>query len=293
MKKGRIKKYLYILVLLISIGGNVFLLLSNTYISNLQSPENIKIIEAGVIYNNLDFRNGENFDIQYDFSNSNYLELKEKYNLVQIAGNGSEFEKSKNLMDEFSRRLKHKPDFDGSVKINALDLLEYSLDKKSNGINCRCKAQILNEMNLALGIYSRKVWLEPLSIYDKECHVVNEIWDTKYNKWIMLDISNNTYWVDNNKTPLSILEIREKIAKQEFCTPVTPNDDLNDLEKSLKKNYSNYLYIAKNMVFMEYLRNYSVEENIEVLYLLIPKNVDMEYENIISESKVLASPIEN
>lgn len=66
---------------------------------------------------------------------------------------------------------------DNSVEMTALSLLEYGLDQPERGINCRCKAQILNEMLLALGVYSRKVWIMPESIYDDECHVVNEVWD--------------------------------------------------------------------------------------------------------------------
>ncbi|MGN1188902.1 MAG: hypothetical protein ACI4SL_00735, partial [Candidatus Ornithospirochaeta sp.] len=114
-------------------------------------------------------------------------------------------------------------------------ILEYSLDNKKNGINCRNKAQIFNEMMLSLSIYSRKVWIMPYSSYDDECHVVNEIWDSSLNKWIMLDISNNAYWIDENDVPLSLLEIREKGANQSFCTPVIYKDDIKDKEKLRKK----------------------------------------------------------
>lgn len=80
-----------------------------------------------------------------------------------------------------------------------LALLAYSLDNNSHGINCRSKAQILNEMCLALGIYARKVWIMPSSMYDTDCHVVNEVWDTALQKWVMLDVTNNQYWVDENE----------------------------------------------------------------------------------------------
>ena len=46
---------------------------------------------------------------------------------------------------------------------------------------------------LALGIYARKVWIMPNSGYDSDCHVVNEVWDSTLNKWVMLDITNNQY----------------------------------------------------------------------------------------------------
>lgn len=68
----------------------------------------------------------------------------------------------------------------------------------------------------------------------------------------MLDITNNFYWVDEKRIPLSVLEIRNHIANQEFCTSVAPDDNLNNLEKSLERNYENLLYIAKNMVYTSY-----------------------------------------
>lgn len=93
----------------------------------------------------------------------------------------------------------------------------------------------LNEMCLALEIYSRKLCIIPLSTYDTECHAVNEIWDSDYRKWIVLDISNNLYWVDEKGIPLSMLEVRDKIINGELCIPVSPNDNLDNIEKTRKK----------------------------------------------------------
>ncbi|MBQ8913705.1 MAG: transglutaminase domain-containing protein, partial [Lachnospiraceae bacterium] len=225
----------------------------------------------------------------YDFDNAEYKELLEKYDLANIAKDGSEFNKAKNLMNEFAPRLKHKSDYDNHVDMNAISLLEYSLDNNNHGINCRNKAQILNEMCLALGIYSRKVWIMPNSKYDGDCHVVNEVWDSTYNKWIMLDITNNMYWVDENGNPLSILEIRTKIANQEFCTPVDAEDNLMDLDKSLNDNFDNFLYIAKNLVYMEYMGKYTKNED-DTFYLLFPENLNTSFEYIISEKAIEASP---
>ena len=169
-------------------------------------------------------------------------------------------------------------------------LLEYSLNNKNHGINCRSKAQILNEMCLSLGIYSRKVWICPNSIYDNDSHVVNEIYDTTLEKWIMLDITNNEYWVDENNVPLSVLEIRYKAAMNEFCTPVAAGDNLEDLEKLKEKHIGDFLYIIKNLTYMQYLPEYTANEDGDI-YLLFPKNIDTKYELIISEDSVTRSPI--
>ncbi|MGN0696515.1 MAG: transglutaminase-like domain-containing protein [Oscillospiraceae bacterium] len=259
--------------------------------SYLQSEEQIYIMETGILHNEQTFREGNDIVLTYDLDNEEYVELSEKYDIEKTAGNGTEFEKALALMDEYSGRLYHLSDYDNRADMNAMALLEYSLDNRSQGINCRAKAQILNEMCLALGIYSRKVWLHPNSVYDKECHVVNEIWDSSLNKWIMLDITNNFYWIDENGVPLSILEIRDHLADQRFCTPVSPDDDLNDPERSLERNYSNFLYIAKNMAYTYYFKEYTAGETDEVCFLMPEAIVPDDEAVLISKEAVEGSPI--
>lgn len=287
------KKILLIILsvaLIASISMNVYQAFWS-YDSYLQSTDEIYIMEAGILYNNLEFADGEDIEITYDFSADDYDVLKEKYNLENTAGDGSESEKAMRLMNEFSPRLTHKSDYDNHIEMSALSLLEYSLDKKSCGINCRAKAQILNEMCLALGIYSRKVWIMPNSRYDGDCHVVNEVWDSSLNKWVMLDITNNEYWIDENGEPLSVLEIRTKGANQEFCTPVIVGEKTEDVQKLKKKHTGDFLYIMKNMVYMEYCDNYTVGE-CETIYLLFAENLNTDYEYIISEKSVSRPPVD-
>lgn len=259
--------------------------------SYLQSIDQIYIMEAGIIKSYLEFAKGESHVFTYDFLNPEYPELKENYGIEKCAGEGSEFEKAIRLMAEYSSRLTHKGYYDNHIDFNALDLLEYSLDKPENGINCRAKAQILNEMCLSLGIYSRKVWIMPNSPYDGDCHVVNEIWDSGLNKWVMLDITNNQYWVDESGTPLSVLEIRKKGGEQEFLTPVVPGESLDNLHRLKEKHIGEFLYIMKNMCYMEYCSEYGVGEA-KPFYLLMPKGLNSDYEFIISEEAVNAPPAE-
>lgn len=278
-----------IAALLASIGVNIYLGLFN-YDSYLQSTDEIYIMEAGILRNNLEFRDGEDYELTYDFNNELYSDLKSKYGIEKIAGNGTEFERALRLMDEFAPRLKHSSNYDNHVEMNSISLLEYSLDNKKHGINCRSKAQILNEMCLALNLYSRKVWIMPNSRYDNDCHVVNEIWDSTLNKWVMLDITNNEYWVDEAGAPLSILEIRYKGAMLEFCTPVEVGEKLKNLPKLKKKHIGDFLYIMKNMTYTEYCAEYTVGES-ETLYLLFPENLSTNYEFIISKASIEKSPL--
>lgn len=273
--------------LLASVIVNICLVLRSE--SYLQEAEQIYIMEAGIIERNLEFAEGEHHEFDYDFDNSEYAALKKDYDLEKISGNGSEFEKGLRLMDEFAPRLTHRGDYPSRLDDSAQSLLKYSLNNKKQGINCRAKAQILNEMCLALGIYSRKVWLMPYARRDPDCHVVNEIWDTELNKWVMLDITNNEYWADENGTPLSVLEIRRKGAKSEFCTPVKPSDKLTDLKKLKQKHMSDFIYIMKNVVYLQYLDEYGVGETLPV-WELLPKGFAAA-EHAVSESAITASPV--
>lgn len=294
--KNRVKKRIHIvsivltIVLCVSIGFNVYFGLF--YIkgdSYLQATDEIYIMESGILFNNLEFHDGTDYELLYDFSHENYEVLKSKYKIENTAKDGTEFERALRLMDEYAPRLTHKSNYDNHMGQSALDLLEYSLDNKSQGINCRAKAQILNEMCLSLGIYSRKVWIMPYSDYDGDCHVVNEIWDNSLNKWVMLDITNNEYWVDENNIPLSVLEIRDKAALQEFCTPVEVGDKTNNLQKLKEKHIGEFLYIVKNMAYMEYCTEYTVGES-DSLYLLIPKNAPSESPMLISRTAIENAP---
>ena len=290
MKKGyKIGLAVLSLLLAISVGFSIYFACFTTE-SYLQSTEEIYIMEAGMLRNQLKLRQIGEVTLRYDFDHEEYTTLIARYGIDRIAGEGSEFERAMRLMDEFAPRLHHESWYDNHIEMNALSLLEYSLDNKSQGINCRSKAQILNEMCLSLGIYARKVWIMPNSGYDSDCHVVNEIWDTTLEKWIMLDITNNQYWVDENGTPLSVLEIRTKGAMREFCTPVTVGDQLNNLEKLKQKHISEFLYIMKNMMYMQYCDTYTVGES-ETIYLLFPENLNTNYDRLIAESAVTCAPI--
>ncbi len=302
--KRNIKKILFIvgsivlsIGLCISIGFNIYQSICYMkYESSLQSTDNIYIMEAGILRNNLEFHEGPDYELQYNFSHENYAQLKDKYNLEDTAKEGAEFERALRLMDEYAPRLTHKGDYKNQISQSSIELLEYSLDNKNHGINCRAKAQILNEMCLSLGIYSRKVWIMPYSDYDTDCHVVNEVWDSSLNKWVMLDITQNTYWVDENKTPLSVLEIRGKVALREFCTPIGVGDNTNNLQGLKEKNIGNFLYIVKNMVWMEYCTDYTVGESVD-FYALLPQNIPTEYklsehELLIDKSSIERSPIQ-
>ena len=204
-------------------------------------------VYAGILFANQDFSTGENTRLQFDFTCKEYGELINKYSLQEIAGEGSEFTRALKLCRYLAPRLKHKGDYCGDVAQNALTLLDYAFEKEE-GINCVCKAKILQECCLALGIYVRRVGMYPLSPYDVDNHVVCEIYDRQLQKWIFLDPTTGGYFSDGDN-PLGILEVREKVMRMQPVSVILDRQNPKDLQKLQTKNSADNSYYAKNLAF--------------------------------------------
>lgn len=208
-------------------------------------------VYSGILFNNSEFETGNGEEIIYEFHCPEFEELRNKYNLVKIAGKGSDFIRAKRLLHYLAPRLTHSSWYDNHITCNALRLLEYSLDNPEHGINCLNKSKILVECCLALGIFARRVRILPYSPYDFDNHVVAEIYDRALEKWIMLDPTTDGYFIDEEKTPLSLPEMRRKFANGEFVTYVPSTASLKDIQKLREKHLSTNLYICKNLFCFE------------------------------------------
>lgn len=215
---------------------------------NLQVQQNLFDIYSGILFNNQEFADsGETAGITYNFDCPEYKTLIEKYGIDKIAGEGTAFQRAERLLHWMSPRLKHKPDYDNHIPFNSIDLLDYSLDKPEQGINCRNKAIILTECCLALGIYARRVYIMPYSPYDGDNHVVSEIYAPELGKWVMMDPSADTYFIDKDDVPLSLLEIRDNYANRKYAAAVEAGADTADKEVLWKGNIGYNAYISKNL----------------------------------------------
>ena len=208
-------------------------------------------VYSGILFHNQEFESGNMEENIYEFDCPEFEELRNKYSLIQIAGKGSDFVRAKRLLHYLAPRLTHSSWYDNHIECNALRLLEYSLDNPEQGINCLNKSKILVECCLALGIYARRVSIMPFSPYDFDNHVVAEIYDRAFEKWIMLDPTTDGYFIDENKTPLSLLEMRSKFANAEFITFVSSTDSLKDIQKLRAKHLDINMYICKNLFYFQ------------------------------------------
>ena len=208
-------------------------------------------IYCGTLFQNQEFESGDPEEMVYEFDCPEFEELRVKYDLVKIAGKGSDFRRAKRLLHYLASGLTHSSWYDNHIECNALRLLEYSFRKPEQGINCLNKAKILVECALALGIYARRVSLMPFSPYDFDNHVVAEIYDRSLEKWIMLDPTSDGYFVDESKRPLSLLEMRSKFANGEFVTYVPSTSLLKDIQKLRDQYIVANMYICKNLFYFK------------------------------------------
>lgn len=225
-------------------------------------------VYSGMLFHNQEFESGNTEDIIYEFDCPEFKELETKYNLVKIAGIGSDFVRAKKLLHYLAPRLTHSSWYDNHIECNALRLLEYSLDNPEQGINCLNKSKILVECCMALGIYARRVSIMPFSPYDFDNHVVAEIYDRTLEKWIMLDPTTDGYFIDETKTPLSLLEIRSKFANAEFVTYVSSTSSLKNVEKLRAKYTDVNMYICKNLFYFKIEKHSTFGEKYEYLYVV-------------------------
>lgn len=220
-------------------------------------------VYSGILFHYQEFESGNADEIIYEFDCPEYEELRNKYDLVKIAGKGSDFIRAKRLLHYLAPRLTHSSWYDNHIECNALRLLEYSLNNPEQGINCLNKSKILVECCMALGIFARRVIIMPFSPYDFDNHVVAEIYDRTLQKWIMLDPTTDGYFIDDTKTPLSLLEMRSKFANAEFITFVLSTDSLRDIQKLRAKYLDTNMYICKNLFYfqIEQFSTFGVKNN--------------------------------
>lgn len=232
-------------------------------------------VYSGILFNSPTFEIGEDVVCSYDFANPKYEELKSRYPILQVSGKGGDFERALRICKWLAPNLSHQGDFSltGNEEINAISLLDYALGNREHGINCVCKAKILVECCLALGIFARRIGLYPNSPFDTDNHVVAEIYDRKRNKWIMLDPTSGGYFTDG-KNPLSCLEMRENFAFHAGGSIVLPRQKATSLEKLNERNVSWNFYYAKNCYYMTVETVSGFGENNSALVYLLPVGFD-------------------
>lgn len=219
---------------------------------------------------------GPNLELKYIYDEELAKKLKEKYNLLEIAGEGDSFSKANNLLNWLSSNVYHHPTYDNHIKNNGVDLLEYSFKQGADkGINCRALSITLVDCLLSIGLKARAIYLMPCSPYDLDNHVVCEVFIPELSKWIMLDPTYSTYFMDENNNVLNVLELRDLLANRGMFK-VSENLNYNgDNDGNLEELRT---YFAKNLFYLKFkeVQGFNSEESeIVGLIRIVPKGYNV------------------
>ena len=170
------------------------------------------------------------------------IELKNKYKLDSVAGNGDEVSQIIRLMQWVHHTIRHDGNSNNPWDTHADALIEVC-KKEKRGVNCRMIATILNEVYLAKGYKSQFVTCLPKSKTDPDCHVINSVFSKKLNKWLWMDATFETWVKDEKGNLLGIQDVRERlisglplVASPKLNWNGNPNDPENYLHNYMAKN---------------------------------------------------------
>jgi len=194
-------------------------------------------------YSEYDYEEINDIEFTYmDSSDADLRDLREEYNLETIAGEGDELSRIMNLMFWVNENLRHDGNSQNPYPPNAANIIETCMNE-DRGVNCRMLATVLNDFYLSMGLKSRFVTCKPYEYDFNDCHVINIVYSTQFDKWIMMDPSFAGYFTDENDNFLGLSEVREELI----------GDDVLVFSSHLNYNGGRYTgqtyraYLAKNL----------------------------------------------
>lgn len=191
--------------------------------------------------------------VYQDSGDYRLMNVREFFDLDSVAGDGEEISKILNILHFVHKAIRHDGGNFALCEFDAIDIYNYH-KSTGKGVNCRHLAIALNEMYLSMGIPSRYVTCMPYDEKDQDCHVINSVWSSQYQKWIWIDPTFEAYVKDENGNFLSIQEVRERLIEGR---PVFLNEDANwNNENKQTKEYYLDSYMAKNLYWFDCVTNY-------------------------------------
>lgn len=190
--------------------------------------------------------------VYQDSGDYRLMNVREFFDLDSVAGDGDEISKILNILHFVHKAIRHDGGNYALCEFDAIDIYNYH-KSTGKGVNCRHLAIALNEMYLSMGIPSRYVTCMPYDEKDQDCHVINSVWSSQYQKWIWIDPTFEAYVKDENGNFLSIPEVRERLIDGR---PLFLNEDANwNYENKQTKEYYLESYMAKNLYWFDCVTN--------------------------------------
>lgn len=233
--------------------SSLFLLFScsQTYLGTLQKS-------GGYI------RTGEDLKLECTINENRAKEIRDYFtektelNLNAInESSDSEWDKTIEIATFVSKNIHHANQKEPVEKYDAISLWEYHLNVEKN-FNCKYHAMLTNELLLSVGIVNNYVWCMPKSEKDTDCHVINNVWNSEFSKWVMIDTDQCTYICDSTGTPLSIREIRQNLIDEDYA-----NLKVSSFAK-MSQSTSEYLnYLSKDFYWFTKIQKIRFRQDVE------------------------------
>lgn len=175
------------------------------------SSMNYKIIYKRILQSSHNGYKRQDSTLNFDYSvDSGYMSEIKK--LTELSG----FDKIKNV-DEIQTFINATNWVTQSLLSNKETKIEpvssYELICKVKegawAANCYAHAVVLNDVFHLLGYKSRYIFCMPIDYHFTDNHVVNLVYSTKLNKWLLFDAAQNLYYTDKMGIILNLQELRK------------------------------------------------------------------------------------
>lgn len=220
----------------------------------------------------------EGVHLSIDDSAPELAELREKYGLAAIAGEGDAFARAVRLMDWLTSHVRHDGSCNPEGQRCAMTALDYAFDKPERGINCAWLATTLTECLLSLGIPARTIYIMPFAPYDCDNHVVTHLWYAEKKRWVMLDPTTNCYTRDKAGNLLDVFDLRTLLADQQ---EVVFNDGLryNGQPYNAEEHRD---YLAKDLFWFRMVECSSCADNNGRFVTIAPEGYDPHRRDVLN-----------
>jgi transglutaminase-like putative cysteine protease len=152
---------------------------------------------------------GKNIFSYEDMNSDDLSNLRRIYKIDKIASGTNTLEKVTAVMDWVHKQLTNHGEYSESVAKNSLSILP---TKGKANLFCVHKSIVMNESLLSLGIKSRIISCIPRN-FDNDCHVAVTVYIPELEKWCFFDPTFDTYFIGEDRNPLSIDKIRDGYCK--------------------------------------------------------------------------------
>lgn len=218
---------------------------------------------------------GDNIQLYYlKQNNDNINSFGKKHNLENLAKE-SEDELDKSIM--LLKWLKNRVHIDLKAESISLDAFEINLyDQKQNNMSPYNFIELFREGAAYLGINSRTGVFYGKSSETGSAlsqYFVCEIWNSKFDKWIAVDVIND-YYFEKNNIPLSALEIlnNQPLKEVKLINYANTYDEKvkDNINKQFDNNMSSYSININNNKYGE------LDINSKIMYVRENKNPELE-----------------